>query len=136
MSPHEAYIAAVADAFHDAGTPVVDYNADDLDPLAGAIQLTGAPDSDEPGPEVWLGWTEESGWYRGVDRDGRSGLSAIRWAGLGVTPEPADVVAWAHEKPTTQAVYEQMRRTHYRNADDQDDLEQQLAAYAERNTQS
>src|SRR5438132_496462 len=92
---HESYIAAEVDALNAAGISVADWHADPNDPRDAAIRLgdPAAVDDDDFAAEVWICWDEESGWFRGVDKDGRSGLSGIRWAQLGVLPKPRAVVA-------------------------------------------
>lgn len=128
---HEPYIAAVADALSEAGVRVADYHADGSDPRDGAIQLgESSEDIDGPVREVWVCWTEEAGWFHGVDKDGRSGLSAITWAHIGVLPEPAAVVAWVRT-PAKPFDFASLDRPHYRSfEDDGDGFEARLRDYA------
>lgn len=128
---HELYIKAVVDAFTAAGVDVPDWHASGDDPRDAAIQL-GDDTSEVEGPirEEWICWTEESGWFFGVDKDGRSGLNAIRWAHLGVLPEPAQVVEWVQSLAGKRVEFGEMDRSQYRYFDDeQDGFEDQLRAY-------
>ena len=127
---HAPYITAVADALFDTGIPIVDSHANPDDPRDGAIHLAhlGADHDYDDGPQHWIAWTEESGWFFGIDHDGGSGLSALRWASIGVLPEPARVVEWLH-RLSLPVEFAEMRRPHYRDLDDDDTFDDELAAY-------
>src|SRR5205807_8795714 len=116
---HESYIGAVVDALRAAGIAVADWLADPNDPRDGAIQLGEPGDDDDFAEEKWIGWDEQSGWMYGVDKDGRSGLSGIRWAQLDVLPEPEAVVAWVREVLPRQMQWSEMDRPQYRGFEDE-----------------
>lgn len=127
---HEAYIGAVADALHDAGFPIPDYHADANDPRDAAIQIGNDADDDDP-VEDWICWTEESGWYHGIDAKGHGELSCLRWAHLGPLPTPAQVMSWYRKLGFKATEHAEMTRPYYRSFQDQHDgFEDQLVAYA------
>jgi hypothetical protein len=124
----ESYIGSVADHLKASGYPVPDWHANDDDPRDGAIHLKG--DREDGEVETWLGWTEESGWYRGTDRDG-NGLNGIRWAWISVLATPDEVLAWLRRIESSVAALWEMDRPRYRNFDDNDDFGAQLAKAGE-----
>lgn len=124
----EAYIGNVAAHLKASGYPVPDWHANDDDPRDGAIHLSG--DREEDGQvEVWIGWTEESGWYRGIDRTG-DGLSCIRWAWIDVLATPHEVRAWLQRAESTEMAGWEMNRPRFRDFDDEDGFEEELTAAA------
>jgi hypothetical protein len=124
----ENYIGSVANHLKASGYPVPDWHANSDDPNDGAIHLKG--DREDGEVETWLGWTEESGWYRGTDRDG-TGLNGIRWAWISVLATPDEVLAWLRRIESSVAAIWEMDRPRYRNFDDNDDFGAQLAKAGE-----
>lgn len=123
----ESYIGGVADHLKASGYPVPDWHANDDDPRDGAIHLSGDREDDEA--EVWLGWHEESGWYRGLDRTG-DGLNGIRWAWIGVLATPSEVLAWLQRIESSQMDAWEMNRPYFRDYCDEDDFEELLTTAA------
>jgi hypothetical protein len=110
---HQPYIDYVAKMLRNVGVTTPDVEVEDDDVAKAYIQMYDAdPDT---GREVFLCWNEESGWYRGIDQNGSGELNCIRWAHLGVLPEPSEVAAWVATQETTAATVEQMRRPCYRD---------------------
>jgi hypothetical protein len=95
---HGPYIDAVLDALEKAGLRAVDSFADRNDPRDGNIGI--APDccgQEFSGyGEVWLGWTEESGWAVVPYTDAGS-AAFVEYAWIGVLPEPGEVAGWARQ---------------------------------------
>lgn len=121
---HEPYITKVVEALNAAGIPTPDCEVEDNDPRNAFIQL-GAADPDT-GREIYLCWTEESGWYRGVDQNGSGVLSLIRWADLGVLPDPHQVVTWVRDQEGSAPAPGQFERPRYRSFDDDDGFDADL----------
>jgi hypothetical protein len=121
-------LAWVSDNHPSAVTLLQHRHANDDDPNDGAIHLKG--DREDGEVETWLGWTEESGWYRGTDRDG-NGLNGIRWAWISVLATPDEVLAWLRRIESSVAAIWEMDRPRYRNFDDNDDFGAQLAKAGE-----
>ncbi|RKT49292.1 DUF6292 family protein [Saccharothrix australiensis] len=82
-------------------------------------------------PQVWLCWTEVSGWSLGTDPDGRSGLERVRWAHLGVLPDPVEVGQWVDDQMSSRPAAGAYQRPYYRVVDDDAAFERSLATYAE-----
>ncbi|WP_192809597.1 DUF6292 family protein [Actinomadura rudentiformis] len=88
---HEPYIEAVAAAVQAAGVELADWGAETNEPRNGYLE-PAAPVG--PGPQVepgglWLGWTEERGWFYGEVGDDASGqLSYTEDLGGGILPAP------------------------------------------------
>lgn len=122
---HTSYVAAVAAALEAAGVPVERWHADPNEPRDAAITLTGQ----EPGEQRAAGWNEESGWMYGTGRDGE-GLDLIWWLGGGVLPHPDDVVAAVRACLAGDYSAASINRPFYRSFEDDDDLDERLAAIA------
>lgn len=123
---HRHYIAKVINALNTAGIVTPDHEIQSDDPRTAFIQL-GEADPDT-GREVYLCWTEESGWYHGIDKTGSGELSLIRWAHLDLLPAPAEVVEWAQLQEISTPAAGQFDRPHYRSFDDlADGFEAELA---------
>lgn len=138
MNDAEPYIAAVADACQTAGLHVVDYASDDIDPRDGIIELTLDPDADLDGDD-WrkgrtLGWNEERGWLIGRPKDPHGELAGILYLCGNALPAPADVAEQARKvisgEISSDEKHHMMRPVRYRSLDDEDDFENELAAYA------
>ncbi|HET8643101.1 MAG TPA: DUF6292 family protein [Pseudonocardiaceae bacterium] len=94
-APHETYLRAIVDALEADGIGVADWFADLNDPLDGAVELAATATAAGWGDRsVWLGWTEERGWYYGSCSPQAHGgeLTAIRYLAIGVLPRPAELV--------------------------------------------
>ena len=93
-APHKPYLRAVVDALQADGVDVADWFADGNDPLDAAVELAPAATATSWGDRsVWLGWTEECGWYYGsCAPHGHGELTAIRYLAVGVLPSPAELV--------------------------------------------
>jgi hypothetical protein len=113
---HQPYVDYVAKILNGAGVPTPDIEIEDDEVAKAYIQLRDA-DADT-GREVFLCWNEESGWFQGIDQNGSGTLACIRWAHLGVLPEPRDVLAWVKAQEGVAATVEQMRRPRYRDTGD------------------
>jgi hypothetical protein len=137
----EDYIAAVADACAAAGLTVTDYWSDDIDPRDGAITLSkdpaAPPVEDWPG-EDWrdsytLGWDEEKGWFYGEPKDNHGELHNLLFFGDGALPRPSEVAETARRIITGETGrderYRMMQHTRWRDQEDDDGFEEQLAAY-------
>jgi hypothetical protein len=130
----EDYIAAVADACNAAGLNVTDWGTDDIDPRDGSIDLTLNPDQD-PGadPDDDLGWDEEKGWFYGEPKDHHGELHNLLFFGGGALPEPSEVAETARRIVAGEVGrderYRMMDHTRWRDQEDDDGFEEQLAAY-------
>lgn len=120
------YVTKVITALGAAGIGVPEYEIEFDEVRKAYIQL-GAADPDT-GREVHLCWTEESGWYRGIDQNGSGVLNLLRWAHLGVLPDATAVATWAADQAAAAATPEQMTRPRYRDADGEDGFEAELVA--------
>lgn len=132
----EPYIAAVAEACAAAGLIVADYWSDDIDPRDGAIHLV--TDADADAEEDWeksrtLGWDEERGWMLGEPKNHHGELTNLLWLGTGALPAPADVAEQARKVINGELTREEYRAlidwTRWRDQEDDDGFEEELAAY-------
>ena len=132
----EPYIAAVADACHDAGLIVAEYGSDDIDPRDGIITLVLHPDTDPD--EDWrdvrvLGWDEQRGWIIGALRSSGGELISIYYIGGSALPDPADVAEDARKVIEGEFSTDELRRlmgpVQYREQEDEDGFEVELDAY-------
>jgi hypothetical protein len=94
---HAPYVRAVVGAIERAGLDVDEWYADPNDPRDAAITLdrsaTRAAYGERP---VVLGWTEERGWYWGVERLGDGELHQLFDSPMpDVVADPARVAEWA-----------------------------------------
>jgi hypothetical protein len=125
LNVHAAYINAVADALEKAGVAVERWHADPNEPRDGAITLAGY----ESGEQRVAGWNEESGWMYGTGPEGE-GLTLVWWIGDGVLPEPGAVVSAVQQclagDYSAASIH---HRPRYRSFEEDDDLDEQMAAY-------
>jgi hypothetical protein len=137
----EAYIAAAADACTAAGLIVTEYWSDDIDPRDGAINLVTEADADAE--EDWeksrtLGWDEERGWMFGEPKSHHGELQNLLWLCAGALPTPADVAEQARRIIAGELTREEYRAlmgwTRWRDQEDDDGFEAELAAYREATT--
>lgn len=131
----DPYIKAVADACHAAGLFVVEWWSDDIDPRDGGIDLVtvqGA-DPEDYGKSRTLGWNEERGWLIGQPKGPHGDLTGILYFGDGPLPEPAAVAKGARRiiagEIGSDERYAMMRQPRYRDREDDDGFEDQMAAY-------
>lgn len=136
MNDAEPYIAAVADACQKAGLHVAEYGSDDIDPRDGIITIVLDPDADPD--EDWrevrvLGWDEQRGWIIGALRSPAGSLVSICYIGGSALPDPADVAEDARKVIAGEFSTDELRRLirpeHYRDQEDDDGFEEELAAY-------
>lgn len=127
---HRPYVDAVARALKSAGLPVGDWWAQPGDVRSGGFgvaesALVGTPLA---GGSLWLGWSEESGWYLTASAADVRGMD-VGWSGLAVVCEPGDVVAWVRGVlDGTRAL--ELRRPQLREADQDDGFTDALARWA------
>lgn len=126
LKAHAAYINTVADALEKAGVAVECWHADPNEPRDGAATLA----SDEDGQRV-AGWDEESGWMYGTGPEGE-GLALIWWISDGVLPDPGQVVTAVQACLAGDYTDASINRPYYRSFEEDDDLDEQLAAYHSR----
>jgi Family of unknown function (DUF6292) len=141
---HGPYIDAVLNELEKAGLRSVDSFADWNDPRGGSIGI--APDccgqEFSRYAEVWLGWTEETGWAV-VPHTDEASAACVEYAWIGVLPEPGEVAGWARQvllggsdespgelKRQPSPRWLTPRYYRYYDEDDGDGFEEQLAAYA------
>jgi hypothetical protein len=136
MNDADPYIRAVADACRTAGLHVVEWWTDDIDPRDGGIDLVLVPDADPEedwGKSRTLGWNEERGWLIGWPEDPHGGLAGILYLGDSALPDPADLAEHARRviagETSPDERYSMMRPRHWRDQDDEDGFEEQLAVY-------
>lgn len=136
MNDAEPYIAAVADACHAAGLIVADYTSDNVDPRDGVITIVlrsdADPDEDYRDVRV-LGWDEEKGWLIGRPKDPYGEVTGILYMGTSALPAPADIAEQARRVIagglSGDEQYRMMQPSEWRSRDDEDEFEEQLAAY-------
>jgi hypothetical protein len=91
---HEPYIEVVAAAVIAAGVELADWGAEANDPRDGYLEPAppiGPGPEDEPGG-LWIGWSEERGWFYGETKgDGHGELSYLSYFGGSVLPDPETV---------------------------------------------
>lgn len=115
---HEPYIKQVIEQIEKRGIAVHEWYADDNDPLDAAAHLDTGHDPEVPEePQRWIAWTEERGWFTGRAADAGQPLDQLRYAELGVLPEPFDVAEWAR-RITEGDVSGTIEPTRYRDMDD------------------
>lgn len=136
MNDADPYIKAVAGACEAAGLFVAEWWTDDIDPRDGGIELVLVPDADpveDYGKVRFLGWTEERGWLIGRPKEPYGELAGILYFPLGPLPAPADIAEQARRLMAGEVSDDERRSmispTHWRGQEDEDDFEEQLAAY-------
>jgi hypothetical protein len=132
----DPYIKAVAGACTAAGLHVVEWWTDDIDPRDGGIDLVlvpGASPEEDWGRSRTLGWNEERGWLIGRPKDPHGELTGILYLCANPLPGPADLAEQARRvlagETSTDERYAMMRQPHWRDQDDDDGFEEELAAY-------